>query len=278
MKPSRLNGAGAVERLLRKDQLIVATAAGLLVLLAGAYTVFGVGMNMTAIEMTGMARAIGEPMQMGMARVWTPEHAVLLFLMWWIMMIAMMTPSAAPMLLLFTAIKKQGPDGMRAALFSGYLLAGYLLAWAGYSVAAVALQWGLETAGLADGPMMTIKSRWFAGAVMLAAGAYQFSWLKTACLSHCRAPGQFLAEHRRPGLGGALRLGMHHGTYCLGCCWALMALLFVGGVMNLYWIVGLTLYVIVEKICPRGDAIARLAGGILVATGGYLLFEPLMPI
>ncbi len=264
---------GVVERLLRRDEAIVATSAALLIALAGLYTVFGVGMNMTALEMTKMARPIGNPMAMGMSPAWSMSYAALIFFMWWIMMIAMMTPSAVPMVLLFTALKKMGPDADRAALLSGFLLAGYLLAWAGFSVTATMLQSGLESAGLSAGAMMTIKSRWFAGAVLIVAGLYQFSRFKNACLSHCRSPAQLLATFNRPGAVGALRMGAIHGAYCLGCCWALMALLFVGGIMNLYWITGLALYVLMEKLAPGGDMIARLTGVVLVLTGTYFLIS-----
>jgi len=262
---------GIVERLLRRDKIIVTTAVGVLIALAGIYTVFGVGMNMTAVEMTGMARPIGAPMEMGASANWTFARALLTFAMWWVMMIAMMTPGAAPLLLLFVALKKQGSDSSRAALLSGFLLAGYLLAWGGFSVIATGLQWGLETLELSDGLMMTIKSRGFAGVVLIFAGLYQFSNLKHACLSHCRSPGQFLAAHNRLGLTGAIRLGVDHGIYCLGCCWILMALLFVGGVMNLYWIVGLTLYVLIEKFARRGDLIARATGAAMVLIGAGVI-------
>lgn len=268
--------SGVVEKLLRRDQAIVATSAALLVVLAGLYTVFGVGMNMTALEMTRMAEPIGMPMAMGMSPVWSITYATLIFFMWWVMMIAMMTPSAVPMVLLFTALKKIGPEADRAALLSGYLLAGYLVSWAGFSIAATALQGGLESAGLSAGAMMTVKSRWFAGAVLFVAGLYQFSGIKNACLSHCRSPAQLLASFNRPGATGAFRMGLIHGAYCLGCCWALMALLFVGGIMNLYWIIGLALYVLIEKLAPRGDLIARMAGAVLLLTGAYFLVDGLV--
>lgn len=258
---------GPAERLARRDQAVVLGAAGLLVLLAGLYTVFGIGMNMTALEMTRMARPIAEPMQMGPGPVWTPAYAVLVFAMWWVMMIAMMTPSAAPTLLLFTAVKRVGPEAATARSLSGWFLAGYLVAWAVFSLIATALQWGLEAISLSDGPMMTLSSRPLAAAVLVAAGLYQLSPLKSACLAKCRAPAGFLAEHHRPGRAGAFRMGAHHGTYCLGCCWALMALLFVGGIMNLYWIVGLALFVLAEKALPGGETLGRVAGAGLIGLG-----------
>ncbi|MBF9030520.1 DUF2182 domain-containing protein [Rhodobacterales bacterium HKCCE3408] len=265
--PDRGAPGGAVEGLLRRDTLIVATAVAVLVLIAAIYTVQGVGMTMSALDMTRMAGPIGEPMGMAMQPVWSAGYALLVFLMWWIMMIAMMTPSAAPLVLLFTAVKRTGPDANRAALHSGLLLTGYLLAWAGFSALATGAQWAASANGLLNGAMMTLEGTWLAGLVLIAAGLCQLTPLKSACLKHCRAPGEFLADHRRPGASGALRMGLVHGAYCLGCCWTLMALLFVGGVMNLLWIAGLTAYVAAEKLLPFGHLIAKPAGAGMVVFG-----------
>jgi len=262
---------GPAERLARHDRAVVLGAAGFVVLLSALYTIFGVGMEMSAVEMTRMARPVGEPMQMGGGTAWTPAYAALIFLMWWVMMIAMMTPSAAPVLLLFTAIKKAGSRPDQATLLSLLFLSGYLLAWAAFSITATALQWGLETIGLSNGPMMSLSSRTLAGALLLAAGAYQFTPYKHACLSHCRMPVQFLTAHNRTGLAGALLMGAHHGTFCLGCCWALMLLLFAGGIMNLYWIAGLALYVLAEKHFAHGRLFTSVTGGLLILAGGYVL-------
>lgn len=269
--PEAKAAGGVVENLLHRDGLIVAGALAVLVLIAAIYTVLGVGMDMSAIDMTRMARPIGEPMTMAMEPRWSVGHALVVFFMWWVMMIAMMTPSAAPLVLLFAAVKRMGPEADRSAVLSGFLLCGYLVAWAGFSAVAVAAQWTAEAVGVVAGAMMTLEGRWLAAAVLVAAGVYQFTPIKSACLRHCRAPGQFLAEHSRPGRFGAFRMGLNHGAYCLGCCWALMALLFVGGVMNLFWIAGLTAYVLLEKLAPRGDVIARIAGGALVLAGGAIL-------
>ena len=192
-----------VERFAAHDRLVVIGAAGLIVLLASLYTVFGVGMSMTALEMTRMAGPIGQPMQMGTGPVWTAAYAGLIFLMWWVMMIAMMTPSATPVLLLFTAVKKAGPEAALAPRLSLLFLTGYLLAWAGFSALATTLQWGLEAAALSDGPMMALRSRLLAGGVLAAAGLYQLTPIKEACLEHCKSPAQFLALHARPGARGA---------------------------------------------------------------------------
>lgn len=266
---------GAVEHLARNDRLIVLGAICLIVLLAGLYTIYGAGMQMTALDMTRMARPIGQPMAMGGAQPWTPAYALLIFLMWWIMMIAMMVPSAAPMLLLFTAVKKAGADTRQAHRDNFLFLCGYLLAWCLFSALATALQWELELVGLSNGPMMTVSSRALAGGMLIAAGLYQVTPLKQACLSHCRSPANFLTRHKRSGALGALTMGLHHGAYCLGCCWALMILLFVGGVMNLYWIVGLALIVLTEKLLPHARAFAAITGSLMTGVGGYVLITGL---
>ncbi|WP_037308250.1 DUF2182 domain-containing protein [Ruegeria halocynthiae] len=261
---------GALDRVLRHDRSVVLCCVLLIVLGASWYTVSGIGMSMSAVEMTRMAGSVGDPMRMGDGISWGLAHAVLVFLMWWVMMIAMMTPSAAPTVLLYAAIKRIGPDKARAPRLCLIFLAGYLLAWALFSAVATAAQWGLEQIGLSDGPMMTIRSRAVAGGVLAAAGLYQLSSLKSACLRHCRNPAQFLADHNRPGAIGAFRIGAMHGTYCLGCCWALMLLLFVGGVMNLYWIVGIAIYVALEKLMPRATWLVPLTGIALIIMGVWL--------
>jgi predicted metal-binding membrane protein len=262
---------GPVERLVRHDQRIVSLSVAVIVVLAATYTFFGAGMQMSALQMTQMARPIGEPMSMGADPVWTVSYAFVIFLMWWIMMIAMMTPSAAPMLLLYTALKRAGSDRDRAVALSFLFLLGYLGIWALFSAAATGLQALAEVWGLANGRMMVIDGRWLAALVFIAAGLYQLSNLKEACLTHCKSPAHFLAEHRHPGALGAVRTGARHGKYCLGCCWALMALLFVGGVMNLYWIVGIAIYVLLEKIVPDTRILVRLTGVSLMLFGAYLL-------
>jgi len=260
-----------VDRVLRHENGIVLGCVLLIVLGACWYTVAGIGMNMSAVEMTRMAGPVGAPMQMGSPVIWSLSYAVLIFLMWWVMMIAMMTPSAAPTVLLFAALKRVGPDKSRTTGLSLVFLAGYLVAWAVFSLLATFGQWGFEGLGLSDGPMMTIRSQAFAGAVLIAAGLYQLSALKTACLRHCRSPARFLSEHSRPGAYGAFRTGALHGAYCLGCCWALMVLLFVGGVMNLIWIAGIAFYVALEKLLPGARWLVPVTGVALIAAGGWLL-------
>ena len=193
----------------------------------------------------------------GMAPGWP-----LIFAMWAAMMVAMMLPSAAPAILLYARVHRHsaGSDG---APPTGAFLAGYLTCWMAFSASAATLHHALEGDALAN--------RYITAAVLIAAGLYQLSPLKDACLARCRSPAQFLTRHYRPGPRGALRLGALHGAFCVGCCWLLMALLFVGGVMNLAWVAGLTLLVAAEKLLPGGKWIARIAGIAFIGWGAYLL-------
>lgn len=196
---------------------------------------------------------------------------VLLLAMWWVMMIGMMLPSAAPMLLTFAAISRRRRARAQPYVPTALFAAGYLLGWLAFSVAATLAQWGLEQAALLSPMQMTTTSPLLGGMLFIAAGVYQLTPLKHACLRLCRSPFDFVANHWRDGAGGALRMGFSHGLYCLGCCWILMALLFVGGVMNLIWIAVLAAVVLVEKLFPAGVWIARAGGVLLIAFGIRLL-------
>ena len=200
--------------------------------------------------------------------------------MWWVMMIAMMVPSAAPMILLYARVSRhnqkaavQDPADGPVLVPTAVFLAGYLLSWLLFSLVATALQWALEQAGLVHGMMMWSNSHTLSGVFLLAAGAYQLSPLKNTCLTHCRSPVSYLSAHWRKGRLGALRMGLAHGLYCVGCCWFLMLLLFVGGIMNLVWIAGLAIVVLLEKLMPQGGAIARIFGALMLASGAYLLLS-----
>lgn len=199
---------------------------------------------------------------------------IVMLLMWWIMMIAMMVPSAAPMVLLYAKVYRQGQESGRlrspfvpAAAFAG----GYLLAWLLFSLLAVAVQILLESSGLVHRMMMWSTSERLSGCLLILAGLYQFSPWKSRCLAHCRSPAAFLSAHWRKSAPGAVRMGIDHGLYCVGCCWSLMLLLFVVGVMNLAWIAALSAIVIAEKLLPFGRWIAHGAGAALVAGGIWML-------
>ncbi|MEE4239688.1 MAG: DUF2182 domain-containing protein [Anderseniella sp.] len=273
----------AIEKLLRHDRIVVLASLGAVIAASWAYILAGAGMGMPAVHMSSLEMALGPlsspgaSTMSGMATVmpWTPGYAVLMFFMWWIMMIAMMLPSAAPTVLLYALVNRKAeartPDAPRQPWSAAAFTAGYLGAWAGFSILAVSLQWTFERTGLLSPMMLNTTSKVMAGSILLLAGIHQFTPLKEACLRHCRGPIQFLSQTWRPGAGGAFIMGLHHGAYCLGCCWGLMAILFFGGIMNLYWIIGLALIVLFEKLVPAGPAFGKLLGAGLMVWGSWFL-------
>ncbi len=259
-----------LETILRRERAVVVVALVLITIMAWVYTLAGAGMKLNAFEMTAMVRSMGMEVM-----AWSPVYAALIFMMWWIMMIAMMLPSAAPMLLMFAKInrarRKDGTMFVPTAVF----LAGYLAIWAFFSLIATLMQWLLGQYGLMS-PAMSTSSMWLGAAILLAAGCYQFSTIKYVCLRHCRHPIQFITVHWRDGTAGAFRMGLVHGAFCLGCCWFLMGLLFFGGVMNVYWIAGLAIYVLAEKLLPLGHWLGYAAGAALCLAGGALVVANLV--
>jgi predicted metal-binding membrane protein len=246
---------------LRHDRAIVMAGLVAVILLAWTYLLLGAGIEMEAMDMGG-----GQMMMM--APEWTPGYAAIIFAMWAIMMVAMMLPGAAPTILLVAKVMRErasagGAVPGTAALF----VLGYVLVWTGFSLAATLLQWGLDRSGLLT-DRMAAGSSVFAGAILLAAGIYQWTPLKEACLRHCRSPLDFLLYHWREGAWGAAWSGVRHGLFCLGCCWMLMGLLFVGGLMNALWIGGIALLVLIEKTIPWGGRVVARATGIALAAAG----------
>jgi predicted metal-binding membrane protein len=218
-----------------------------------------------------MARSMGsDSMSMMGLHPWTPAHFAMMFTMWAVMMVGMMLPSATPTTLIYTAVaRKAAREGAPVAPVAAFVT-GYLLMWTLFSFGATVAQWGLEWAALLS-PMMVSSSPALGGALLVGAGIYQLTPFKDACLEHCRSPAHFIAAHWRPGALGAMRMGIEHGAYCLGCCWVLMGLLFFGGVMNLLWIATITLFVLLEKVVPHGAGGGRWAGiGMILA--GILVF------
>jgi predicted metal-binding membrane protein len=255
----------AIETLARRDRLLVAAGLAAITALAWIYLLYlATGMDTTSGAMQAATMPALEP--------WSMTDLALMFVMWAVMMVAMMTPSAAPMILLYAAIVRKSRAQDRPVAHSGAFVSGYLAVWAGFSALATLLQWGLEQAALLS-PMMVSTSPLLGGALLIAAGVYQMTPLKQACLQHCRSPVHFLTSHWRKGAGGAFRMGLDHGLYCLGCCWVLMALLFVGGVMNLLWIAALAGLVLAEKIIPRGVLAGRVAGGAMILGGLWLIAQ-----
>jgi predicted metal-binding membrane protein len=277
----------ALEAVLRRDRIVVIAALVVVIVAAWLYILLGAGMGMTALEMTGamsppvadttMGRA-GSDMAMTSADMatamapmaWTPGYVILMFFMWWIMMVAMMLPSASPMILLFAHFNRSQRDKGAPYVPTGVFALGYLLVWAAFSLVAVTAQWGLERTGLLSS-MMASTSVTLGALLLIAAGLYQLTPLKYACLKHCRSPLFFISHHWRPGEWGALRMGLEHGAFCTGCCWFLMALLFYGGIMNLFWIIGLAVFVLLEKVAPAGHWVGWIMGAGLIAWGGALL-------
>jgi len=190
--------------------------------------------------------------------------------MWAVMMVGMMLPAAAPMVLFFATFSRRSREQGHTVAPVGAFVSGYVAVWSAFALAATTLQWALDRAALLS-PDMAAISPVLGGAVLIAAGLYQWTPLKDACLGLCRSPVAFLMGRWRPGTGGAFRMGAEHGAYCVGCCWALMALLFVGGVMNLLWVAAITLAVLAEKVAPRGRWIAKMLGAALVLGGVWVL-------
>jgi predicted metal-binding membrane protein len=261
-----------IETMLRRDRWVVVAAIACVVALSWAYLLAGAGMGTSAIEMTRMSLPGADHAGMASLRpaAWDAGYALLMLLMWWIMMVAMMLPGAAPMILLFAAVQRRHRERGGPYAPTTVFALGYLACWAGFSVGAVLLQWALVSVAVLS-PMLATTSTALGGALLVAAGLYQLTPLKGACLAHCRSPAHFLASHWRRGVGGAVRMGLAHGAYCVGCCWFLMGLLFVGGVMSLHWIIGLAVLVLLEKTAPAGHWLARATGVALLGAGSWLL-------
>jgi predicted metal-binding membrane protein len=267
---------GAIERLVKRDQWIAGACLALICALAWGWLAREAahmalptpapagmsGMQTPGMEMTSRATAAGRPGGADLAAA---------TVMWFLMMVAMMLPSAAPMILLYARFARQaarqGAQVASVAAFAGV----YLAVWAGFSLMAAAAQVVLVRAGVADAMSLAVSRRTLAGALLIAAGAYQLTPLKRACLAGCRSPAAFLSAHWRPGLAGAIRLGLRHGMICLGCCWLIMGLLFVGGAMNLAWVAALALVVLIEKVAPLGGRAGVAAGAVALAAGAVMM-------
>jgi predicted metal-binding membrane protein len=201
---------------------------------------------------------------------WSPVQIIPLFLMWTEMMVAMMIPSAAPMILMFASVNRKRRADERPFVPTGIFLLGYLAAWTGFSALAAVTQWALHSRALLS-PMMASTSPILGGTLLCAAGVFQWTPLKNACLTHCRSPLSFLMTDWREGKSGAFAMGLKHGAYCTGCCWFLMALLFVAGVMNMWWVAIISVLVLLEKAAPKGLWLGRIAGAFLVVWGAWVM-------
>lgn len=249
---------------LRRDRLVVLAGLGGVTVLAWLYLI------LLAAGMVDGPGAMGEAMANARPIPWTAGDFALMVLMWSVMMVGMMLPGATPMILLFAMINREKREAGYPFVPTGAFALGYAGAWTAFSLFATILQWALHSAALLS-PMLVSTSAVLAGALFIAAGAYQLTPLKHACLKNCRSPVHFIMTRWRSGAGGALRMGLEHGAYCVGCCWFLMGLLFVLGVMNLLWVAALTILVLVEKAAPHGEWTARISGVAMLAAGLYLL-------
>ena len=280
----------ALESLLRRDRVIVAASLAALTVIAWTYTLWlaaamsGDGMSMSgpgmgadmrmdpAMEMDGMEMEAGAALSLGTVlgispRPWSPVEAGVTLTMWIVMMVGMMLPSATPMVLLYARVGRQSRKEGKPFAATGFFAGGYLLAWVGFALAATLGQWLME--GTLLSPALASASRIFSGVVLIVAGLYQWTPLKDACLSQCQTPIVFLQRHGgfRRDPAGAVGLGLRHGLYCIGCCWALMTLLFVGGIMNVLWIAAIAIFVLAEKVFFPGRLLSRIAGTLLIAAG-----------
>jgi predicted metal-binding membrane protein len=252
----------ALEAVLKRDRAIVLAGVAGLSALAWAY--------LLALVWRMPRREMAMAMAMPHMQAWGATEVLLTWVMWAVMMVAMMTPSAAPMVLMFATVNRRHRGQYGPLVPTAVFLLGYLLVWGGFSVVATLAQWGLHTAALLS-PMIVITSPIVGGLLLMAAGIFQWTPLKSTCLTQCRSPLGFLMTEWREGTWGALRMGLRHGMYCVGCCWVLMALLFVAGVMNLLWVAAIAALVLVEKVLPRGEWVGRVVGGILLLAGLVLL-------
>ena len=259
----------ALEQALRRDRVLVLTAILIIAAIAWAYTIYTAETGMSEME-TGMGMAMAD------MRSWSVADFGLMFVMWAVMMVAMMAPSAAPMLLMFAAVNRRRRQQEAPFVPTIVFLAGYIIAWTAFSVAATLGNWGLHQASLLSSMMGASTTGYLGGALFLAAGVFQWSPLKYACLKQCRTPMGFLMTSWREGQGGAFRMGLEHGVFCLGCCWALMLLLFALGIMNLVWIAALAAFVLAEKVLPKSEWVSRGTGVLLIVWGLWAIVTAAM--
>ncbi len=259
---SESENAVLISSLPPRDRIVILAALAGTTLLAWIYLV-----DMAAGMDGMMAIDAGAMMQI---KPWTAAEFGYMLLMWVIMMVGMMVPSAVPMALIYAAIARKAARAGTTLAPTAFFVSGYIVIWSLFSVVATLAQWGLDQAALLS-RMMVLTSPGLGAGLLIVAGLYQMTPMKDACLRHCRSPAHFISRSWKPGAVGAFRMGLEHGAYCLGCCWILMGLLFLGGVMSLLWIAGITLFVLLEKVLPFGHLAGRIAGGAMVLGGGVSL-------
>jgi len=250
-----------LEAILRRERLIIGGCLAAMVVLAWLYLLHAKS-AMPDMDMPGMV--------MPELNKWEPTTVLLLFVMWTVMMVAMMVPSAAPMVLAFLTVNQRRQAMDRPLVPVAIFLFGYLAVWTAFSAVATFAEWGLHQAAMLSTTMTAISPA-LNGGLLIAAGVFQWTPLKRTCLKGCRSPLSFLMSEWREGSAGALVMGLRHGAYCVGCCWVLMALLFVAGVMNLLWVAVIALFVMAEKILAKGELLAHVAGIALIIAGAALM-------
>ncbi len=263
-----MNGSVSLEATLRHDRALVLAALLGIAALTWCYMIHEArGMTDTGVcELFGIAMC-GPDM-----KPWAPAVITPLFLMWAEMMAAMMIPSAAPMILTFAMVNRRRREQERPFVPTSLFVSGYLMVWCVFSLVAALAQWALHGASLLS-PMMASTSPLLGGGLLIVTGVFQWTPFKHACLNHCRSPLQFLLNDWREERTGALWMGLKHGAYCTGCCWMLMTLLFVFGVMNLVWGAAITVLVLLEKAVPQGSHLGKVTGVFLAAWGGWMLSD-----
>ena len=244
----------------QRDRYLIISSLAALVALAWAYLIV---LDLNMRDLPSMAPGI---------HPWTPTDFVMMFVMWAVMMFAMMVPSAMRSVLIYARIVARQESQDPLVTPSMVFVLGYIVIWVLFSVLATALQWAMEMAALLS-PLMVSTSSSLGAALLVAAGIYQLTPLKDICLKHCQSPVLFMATHYQKGMRGAFQLGLSHGAYCLGCCWLLMGLLFVGGVMNLIWILAISMFVLLEKLLPPQIRSTRITSLIMIAAGSVYLVD-----
>jgi len=260
-----LDNSNALENILKKDRFIAISALLVLCILAWLYIIY-LNRQMLHMDMDAIFFA------MPMSSSWTVVDFILLFLMWFVMMIAMMTASVAPLILIFVMVNRKKKQEQNPFVPTGYLICGYFLIWGCFSLLATLLQWLLQKLSLLNTEMVT-TNKILGGIVLIAAGLYQFSSLKRRCLNYCLNPINFIHNNWKEGKRGAFQMGIENGVYCLVCCWVLMILLFISGIMNLLWIALIALFVLIEKNFPNAKWISYIAGVALTVYGTIVLFK-----
>lgn len=253
--------------LLRQDRAAVLFGLMAISMVAWAY-ILSVSWGM---ENSDVAMGMGLPQM----RPWEVADFVLTFVMWAVMMVAVMVPSVAPMVLMFTTVNRQRREQQVPFVRTSVFLVSYLVVWSGFSALATVFQWQLHDATLLS-PTIMVTSPVLGGVLLMAAGVFQWTPLKDVCLAHCRSPLSHLMTGWREGTRGAFVMGLRHGSYCVGCCWLLMALLFVAGVMNLLWVIAVGALILAEKVLQGGRWISRAAGLLFIGWGAWMALSPIL--